>query len=102
MGQRPEVGAGANAVLLTTGLGPTVDNPVAPVIKISTNSDLAQRMRDIIDVDAGPIISGEKTVDEMGDAIREFLIPVVKGEIRTRAEMLGQDDFIPWKRGVSL
>lgn len=63
---------------------------------------LAQRMRDIIDVDAGPVISGEKTGDEMGDAILEFLIPVVSGEIRTKAEMLSQDDFIPWKRGVSL
>ena len=97
-----QVGAGANAVLFSTGLGTPTGNPVAPVIKISTNSDLAQRMRDIIDVDAGPVISGEKTVEEMGEAILEFLIPVVNGEIRTKAEMLGQDDFIPWKRGVSL
>jgi altronate hydrolase len=75
---------------------------VAPVVKISTNSDLAQRMHDIIDVDAGPIISGERTIEEMGEALLESIVQIASGEIRTKAESLGQDDFIPWKRGVSL
>jgi altronate hydrolase len=97
-----QVAAGANVVLFTTGLGTPTGNPVAPVVKISTNSDLAQRMQDIIDVDAGPIISGEKSVEEMGESILESIIQIASGEIRTKAESLGQDDFIPWKRGVSL
>jgi altronate hydrolase len=97
-----QVAAGANVVLFTTGLGTPTGNPVAPVVKISTNSDLAQRMRDIIDVDAGPIISGERTIEEMGEALLESIIQIASGEIRTKAESLGQDDFIPWKRGVSL
>jgi altronate hydrolase len=59
-------------------------------------------MQDIIDVDAGPIISGEKSVEEMGESILESIIQIASGEIRTKAESLGQDDFIPWKRGVSL
>jgi altronate hydrolase len=88
--------------LFTTGLGTPTGNPVAPVVKISTNSDLAERMHDIIDVDAGPIISGEKTVEEMGDSLLESIIRIASGETRTKAESLGQDDFIPWKRGVSL
>jgi altronate hydrolase len=97
-----QVGAGANVVLFTTGLGTPTGNPVAPVIKIATNSDLAQRMPDIIDVDAGPIISGEKSIEEMGETILESVIEVASGELRTKAEILGQDDFIPWKRGISL
>jgi altronate hydrolase len=97
-----QVGAGANVVLFTTGLGTPTGNPVAPVVKISTNSDLARRMHDIIDIDTGPIISGEKTIEQMGESILESIIHVASGEVQTKAESLGQDDFIPWKRGVSL
>jgi altronate hydrolase len=97
-----QVGAGANIVLFTTGLGTPTGNPVAPVIKISTNSELAQHMQDIVDIDAGAVVSGDKTIEEMGSSIFELLVQVASGEIRTKAESLGQDDFIPWKRGVSL
>jgi altronate hydrolase len=97
-----QVGAGANVVLFTTGLGTPTGNPIAPVLKISTNSSVAQRMPDIIDVDAGGIISGETNIEEMGEAILDQVIQVASGELRTKAELLAQDDFIPWKRGVSL
>jgi altronate hydrolase len=97
-----QVGAGANVILFTTGLGTPTGNPIAPVLKISTNSSLAQRMPDIIDVDAGGIISGEINIEKMGETILERVIQVASGEARTKAEMLSQDDFIPWKRGVSL
>jgi altronate hydrolase len=97
-----QVGAGANVVLFTTGLGTLPGNPIAPVIKISTNSALAQRMSDIIDVDTGGIISEEITVEEMGEEILRQVVQIASGEIRTKAEIRGQDDFIPWKRGVSL
>jgi altronate hydrolase len=97
-----QVGAGANVVLFTTGLGTPTGNPIAPVVKISTNSDLAGHMRDIIDIDTGSILSGDKTVKQMGETILELVVRVASGEVRTKAELLGQDDFIPWKRGVSL
>jgi altronate hydrolase len=97
-----QVGAGANVVLFTTGLGTPTGNPVAPVLKISTNSDLAKRMQDIIDIDTGSVISGDRTIEQMGETILESVVRVASGEIRTKAEALGQDDFIPWKRGVSL
>jgi altronate hydrolase len=96
-----QAGAGASIVLFTTGLGTPTGNPVAPVVKISTNTNLAQRMPDIIDVDTGGIISGDRTVEQMGEEVLEKVIRIASGE-RTKAEMLGQDDFIPWKRGVSL
>jgi len=97
-----QVAAGANLVLFTTGLGTPTGNPVTPVVKIATNSGLAQRMHDIIDVDAGPIISGDKTIEQMGESILESVIQIASGKVRAKAELLGQDDFIPWKRGVSL
>ena len=97
-----EVGAGANVVLFTTGLGTPTGNPIAPVVKLATNTALAQRMPDIIDIDTGGIISGEKTLQQAGEEILEFVIRVASGEVRTKAEEKGQEDFIPWKRGVSL
>jgi altronate hydrolase len=97
-----QVGSGASVVLFTTGLGTPTGNPIAPVVKIATNSELAQRMSDIIDLDAGPIISGKKTVEDIGEDILELVIKVASGEVKTKAELLAQDDFIPWKRGVSL
>lgn len=94
--------SGATLILFTTGLGTPTGNPVAPTIKIATNSSLAQRMSDIIDIDAGGIIDGKKTIGQMGEDILEYCIKAASGEIIPKAVLLGQDDFIPWKRGVSL
>ncbi|MEG0849813.1 UxaA family hydrolase [Flavobacterium plurextorum] len=96
------VGSGANMVLFTTGLGTPTGNPIAPVVKISSNTQLAAKMSDIIDIDTGGIITGEKSIDEMADEMLEFIIDVASGTIKTKAAILNQNDFIPWKRGVSL
>jgi altronate hydrolase len=96
------VGFGANIVLFTTGLGTPTGNPIAPVIKVSSNTKLAERMSDIIDFDTGPIIRGEKTIEQMGNDLLQFIIEVASGNTKVKADLLGQDDFIPWKRGVSL
>ena len=97
-----QVAAGCSVVLFTTGLGTPTGNPIAPVVKLSTNSSLAKRMPDIIDVDTGPIISGESTIEQMGEQVLDYVIRVASGEVRTKAEQKNQEDFIPWKRGVSL
>ena len=97
-----QAGAGANLVLFTTGLGTPTGNPVAPVIKVSTNTRLAERMSDIIDFDTGAIIRGEARVEEVADSMLERMLEVASGRSLTKAEELGQYDFIPWKRGVSL
>ncbi len=97
-----QVGAGANVVLFTTGLGTPTGNPITPVIKLSTNSELARRMPDIIDIDTGSIIEGESTIERMGEEVLEKIIQVASGDVHVKAEILAQNDFIPWKRGVSL
>ncbi len=95
-------GSWANLIVFTSGLGTPTGNPVAPVIKFSSNTALAKRMSDLIDLDAGSIISGEHSIAEMGEELLELIIQTASGTYLTRAEKLGQDDFIPWKRGVSL
>jgi altronate hydrolase len=97
-----QVAAGANLVLFTTGLGTPTGNPIAPVVKVSSNSSLAQRMADIIDFDAGPIVTGHSTIEESGDALLNYTLQVASGGVRTKSELSRQDNFIPWKRGVSL
>ena len=94
--------SGATLILFTTGLGTPTGNPVCPTIKVATNSTLAKRMADIIDIDCGPIVEGEKTIEEMGEEIMEYCIKAASGELIPKAVQLNQDDFIPWKRGVSL
>ncbi|MBP7643526.1 MAG: altronate dehydratase [Saprospiraceae bacterium] len=95
-------GTGCNIMAFTTGLGTPTGNPISPVIKISSNSILTKRMSDIIDLDAGTIISGEDTIQTKGEELIEMMIEVASGRTLTKAEKLNQNDFIPWRRGVSL
>lgn len=95
-------GSGANIILFTTGLGTPTGNPVVPVIKVSSNTALYERMNDIIDFNTGEVISGEASIAEKGAELLDYILEVASGRALPRAVALGQDDFIPWKRGVSL
>lgn len=97
-----QTAAGATLILFTTGLGTPTGNPVAPVLKLATNSALAQRMPDTIDIDCGAVIAGDASLPEMGERILDLIIDTASGRHITAAERLSQWDFIPWKRGVSL
>jgi altronate hydrolase len=97
-----EVGSGANVVLFTTGLGTPTGNPITPVIKLSTNTRIYDKMPDIIDINCGTIIEGTETIDQVGERILNYVIDVASGVVQPKSVHLGQDDFIPWKRGVSL
>jgi altronate hydrolase len=96
------VGSGCNVVVFTTGLGTPTGNPVAPVLKMSSNTNLFERMNDIIDINAGTVITGEDTIATMGEKILDHIIRVASGETPSKAVLHGNNDFIPWKRGVSL
>ncbi len=97
-----QVASGATLILFTTGLGTPTGNPICPTIKISSNTKLAERMKDVIDLDAGKVITGEQSIEEMGRQILDYCIQVASGETIPKTVQLQQDDFIPWKRGVSL
>ena len=95
-------GSGANIILFTTGLGTPTGNPITPVIKVSSNSILTQKMNDIIDFDCGTIITEKRSLEEVGEDLLEYIIAVASGDEIPKAVQLKQHDFIPWKRGVSL
>ena len=95
-------GFGSNVILFSTGLGTPTGNVVCPVIKVATNSMLPARMKDIIDYDAGRLFSEGISLEDMSNELIDLIIEVASGRHKTCAEVLGQDDFIPWKRGVSL
>src|SRR5690554_1396313 len=83
-----EVGAGANIVLFTTGLGTPTGNPIAPVIKLSSNTKVFEKMNDIIDINCGTIIEGKESIENAGERILDFIIQVASGEIEPRAVRL--------------
>ncbi len=97
-----EVAAGANIVLFTTGLGTPTGNPITPVVKLSTNTRTFEKMPDILDLNCGTIIEGTETIEQAAHRILDYVIEVASGEVKPKAVLLGQDDFIPWRRGVSL
>ncbi|TYA84348.1 UxaA family hydrolase [Seonamhaeicola marinus] len=94
-------GSGCNVILFTTGLGTPTGNPITPVVKVSSNSKLFKNMPDIIDFNTGTIIEGTSTIEQTGEDLLNFVIEVASGKL-TKAKQLRQDDFIPWKRGMSL
>ena len=95
-------GSGANIIVFTTGLGTPTGNPISPTIKVSSNNILAEKMSDLIDFNAGTIITGDDDIESRGRALLSYIIEVASGRATPQAVRLGQDDFIPWKRGISL
>ena len=95
-------GAGANLILFSTGLGTPTGNPIAPVIKISSNSKIASSFKEYIDFDTGSIIEGTESVESLGDTLLEEVIAYASGTKKTKADLQGREDFLPWKRGMSL
>ncbi|MBD0830822.1 UxaA family hydrolase [Aestuariibaculum sediminum] len=94
-------GSGANIILFTTGLGTPTGNPITPVVKVSSNTKLYNKMNDIIDFNTGGVIEGTSTIEETGEQLLNFVIDVASGKL-VKARQLEQNDFIPWKRGMSL
>lgn len=92
------VAGGAQVVLFTSGRGTPTGSPIAPVIKISTNTAMYEKMNENIDLDAGTIIEGIETVDEVGSRIISEIKDVASGKL-TKAEILKQHDFGIWRIG---
>jgi len=92
---------GANMIAFTTGRGSAIGFPNVPVIKVATNSNTYKRMRDNMDINAGRIVDGEATVEQVGQEIFDLCLRVASGE-QTCAEKLGHKEFVPWRIGPVL
>jgi altronate dehydratase large subunit len=92
------VAGGAQVVLFTSGRGTPTGSPIAPVIKIATNTPMFQRMTENMDLNAGTIIDGEETVRAAGERIFHEIAAISSGKL-TKAEILKQHDFGIWRIG---
>jgi altronate hydrolase len=92
---------GCNLIAFTTGRGSAIGFPSIPVIKIATNSSTFRRMRDNMDINAGVIADGEKSIEAVGREIFDMVLRVASGE-KTCSERLGHKEFVPWRIGPVL
>jgi altronate dehydratase large subunit len=87
------IACGSHAVLFVTGRGSVVGSAISPVIKICANPETYRRLADDMDVDAGRIMEGKASLDEVGHEIHDMVIGVGEGR-RTKSEELGHQEFI--------
>ncbi len=92
---------GANIVCFTTGRGSVYGCKPVPSLKLATNSDVYLRMRDDMDLDCGPIATGERTIEETGRAVYDLILATASGQ-QTASELLGfgDEEFAPWQLGA--
>ncbi len=95
------VAGGCHLVVFTTGRGTCCGSPIAPTIKVSTTTQLFERMNDNIDLDAGPIVSGTATVTQVGELIMAEMLEVASGK-QSKSEILGFNDFAIKRIGPSM
>uniref|UniRef100_A4WP83 Altronate dehydratase n=1 Tax=Cereibacter sphaeroides (strain ATCC 17025 / ATH 2.4.3) TaxID=349102 RepID=A4WP83_CERS5 len=98
-----QVASGANLIAFTTGRGSCFGAKPAPSIKLASNSDLARRMPEDMDIDCGVVVEEGVSLEEMGRRIYDLLLDTASGK-RSKSEEFGYGDneFVPWKIGATL
>ena len=96
-----EIASGANLVCFTTGRGSVSGFAPAPSLKVATNTPLFEKMPGDIDLNAGTIVGGGESVDEVGARLFQLLVDTAAGAT-TASERLGfgEEEFVPWQMGV--
>jgi altronate hydrolase len=96
-----QVASGATMIAFTTGRGSAFGCKPSPSIKLSSNTEIYRRMEDDIDIDCGPIATGEASIEQKGAEILDYLLEVASGR-RTKSELLGYGgaEFVPWQIGA--
>jgi altronate dehydratase large subunit len=87
------IASGTHLTLFVTGRGSVVGSAISPVIKICANPDTFRALAEDMDVNAGDIIEGRRTIAEVGREIRDLVVAVASGQL-TKSEDLGHREFI--------
>jgi altronate hydrolase len=88
-------------LLFTTGRGTPLGFPV-PTVKISSNSEIAERKPHWIDFDAGALLDGSADMDTLTDKLFNYILDVASGRALTNNEQHGYREIAIWKEGVTL
>jgi altronate hydrolase len=98
-----QIAGGANLIVFTTGRGSVFGSIPAPTLKLASNSALAARMADDIDIDCGRLITGEATLDELGEEVFAAMLALASGQpSRSEALGIGDSEFVPWVPGAAM
>lgn len=96
-----QIAGGCNLVCFTTGRGSAFGSKPSPTIKIATNTAMAERMHDDMDINAGAILTDGVTIEAKGREIYEMFLRVASGEAtKSEAQGLGDYEFVPWQIGA--
>ena len=96
-----QIASGCNLVCFTTGRGSAFGSKPSPCMKVATNSDMYARMTEDMDIDAGRILTGAATVEEVGREIYEMWLRMASGAVsKSEAQGLGDYEFVPWQIGA--
>jgi altronate hydrolase len=96
-----QVASGGNVIAFTTGRGSCFGFKPTPSIKIATNSAMYRRMEEDMDINAGTILDGEETVEQVGQRIFDLVVRVAGGEQSKSEELgMGDNEFVPWQIGA--
>ncbi len=95
------VASGAQICIFTTGMGTPVGNGIVPVIKVTGNETTYNKMKDNIDINAGAVLDGRKTIEEAGEEIFQEICQVAQGK-KTKAEIFGFSEFGIWRCGETV
>ncbi len=83
-----KVAAGCQVIAFTTGRGNPIGNPVAPVLKVTANTETFSRMNDNMDMDLSPVLRGQTTIEAMGQKVLDEIVRIAGGK-KTKAEIHG-------------
>jgi altronate dehydratase len=97
------VAAGATVVVFTTGRGSTMGNAITPVIKLTSNTPVFQKMSGDLDLSAGGVIDGTEAIDDVAARLFDYMRRVAGGEVQTKSEQVKHREFQVWgEQAVSL
>ena len=98
-----QIATGCNLVSFTTGRGSAFGSKPSPSIKIATNTEMYQHMEEDMDVNAGKVISDNKSIEDVGQEIFDLIVRVASGEkSKSETQGLGDLEFVPWQIGATM